>query len=669
MMNRLGDSTSLYLRQHADNPVHWQPWDDAALAEARQRDCPILLSIGYSACHWCHVMAHESFEDAATGADMNRLFVNIKVDREERPDLDKLYQLAHQLLSRRGGGWPLTVFLEPQQLVPFFAGTYFPPAPRHGLPGFREVLRRVRDWFDHSRDEIQGLNDQLGKAISAIQQPGEGQLPAADTLLSTAAQAALARHDHVHGGFGGAPKFPQAPLLAALPVLELHDPLLRAAAVLDLTLERMAGGGLRDQLDCGFFRYTVDGDWTIPHFEKMLYDNAQLLPLYAQRSANPWFAEVAAGIVDWLHGAMRQDNGGFSSSIDADADGVEGGFHVWDPLELARQLPEHAWQAAEQAFGLDQPPNFEGRHWHLTRRAGHEPSAALDEAIHSMLALRAQRTPPATDHKQLASWNALAVNGLALAGMAMQREDWVDSAQQCMDFIRREAWREGRLYAVVAAGTARFPAYLDDHAFCLQAALNLLQARWDGDLYLFCLQLAERLLGDFEDTTHGGFFFTGSQHDAPMQRLRLLQDDATPSGNGVAAQALMQLGHLAAEPRYLDTAGRLLESAGTEFKRYPLAHASLLLALQDWHAPPAQVLVSGAELELLQECCRQIRGRRRLNCYAVPAEASTRPGSMPEPPPGDELRAWLCVGMRCLPGVDDLATLEQLLEQQLDQTD
>jgi len=461
---------------------------------------------------------------------MNELFVNIKVDREERPDLDKLYQLAHQLMTGRGGGWPLTVFLEPHALVPFFAGTYFPPGPRHGLLAFREVLRRVRDWFDRSRDEVLQLNANLAQAIAAIQKPGEAQGSDTPVLLATAARSALARHDRVHGGFGGAPKFPQAPLLAALPALERHEPALREARTLQLVLERMSRGGLRDQLDGGFFRYTVDGDWTIPHFEKMLYDNAQLLPLYAAQQDSPWFASVAEGIVDWLASELRHANGGYASSMDADAGGVEGGYHVWTSAELRDELGAEQLQAAVSAFGLDQPANFEGRHWHLTRRGGEVDEALLQSAIRRMLELRERRQRPATDRKQLTSWNALCADGLARAGLAMGRADWLDMAGACLEFIRSRAWRDGVLYAVVADERPAFPGYLDDHAFTLQAILSLLQARWDDGLYSFAIQLAERLLAQFEDPEHGGFFFTASDQQAPVQRLRVLQDDATPSG-------------------------------------------------------------------------------------------------------------------------------------------
>jgi uncharacterized protein YyaL (SSP411 family) len=594
---------------------------------------------------------------------MNALYVNIKVDREERPDLDKLYQLAHQLLSRRGGGWPLTVFLEPDSLAPFFAGTYFPPAPRHGMPAFTELLQRVRDWFDENRDEVHRVKDQLAEAIATVQAPGEVETPDVNAVLTQAARYALERQDRLHGGFGGAPKFPQAPLLASLPVLTEHDEDLLAARPLEHALLHMSRGGLRDHLDGGFYRYTVDGDWTIPHFEKMLYDNAQLLPLFAAFTENPWCVQVAEGIVDWLTRELGPAEHGFAASIDADAAGVEGGFHVWGLDELRALLEPAELAAARQAFGLDQPPNFEGSHWHLTRRdADGGADAQLTSAVARMRERRSTRTPPATDHKRLTAWNALCVSGLVRAGLALDRPEWIDDANAAMSFIRSRAWREGALYAVVADGEARFPAYLDDHAFTLQAALDLLEARWDGDLYAFARTLADRLLDEFEDREAGGFCFTAVSADMPVQRLRVLQDDATPNGNGAAALALLQLGHLAAEPRYLAAVDRLVARIGEELERYPLAHATLLRVLAAWHRPPAQVIIAGADPDVSTRWAQSLRGRAHVTCYAVGEGSAPLPAAVPEDAVTGATRAWVCRGLHCLPPVDTIGALEKELD-------
>ena len=499
-MNRLGNETSLYLRQHADNPVDWQPWDENALREAREKDRPILLSIGYSACHWCHVM-----EDEATAELMNRHFVNIKVDREERPDLDRIYQLAHQLLTGRGGGWPLTVFLDPRDQVPFFAGTYFPPERRYGMPSFTEVLQALGQWYEEHRDELGQQNSKLLEALHSINNSkpdNEAELSVsfAQELFSAAAAQMIARHDPVNGGFGAAPKFPQAPLLeaaAAMGELESGDRLLTN---LRFTLERMARSGLRDHLDGGFFRYCVDEHWTIPHFEKMLYDNAQLLPLYAE-GAKRWnsseLEKAATGIAGWLESAMAQAGGGYASSIDADAGGEEGGFHVWTPDEVSEILEEPQLGHFIRHYGLDKPPNFEGQSWHLQYdQTVEDPEleASLEDSRQKLWSVREKRIHPALDKKRLASWNALLAGGFIRAGRALGRDDYLDRAESIFNFIREKLWTGTSLLAVYNEGTAKFPAYLDDYAWLLEALMDSLQTRWNRDRLEFAMQLAEALL-------------------------------------------------------------------------------------------------------------------------------------------------------------------------------
>ncbi|MGH8212846.1 MAG: thioredoxin domain-containing protein, partial [Rhodanobacteraceae bacterium] len=403
MRNELARASSPYLRQHAGNPVHWQEWNEATLAYAKQADAPILLSIGYSACHWCHVMAHESFEDDAIARVMNALFVNVKLDREERPDLDRVYQLAHRALSGRGGGWPLTVFLDPQDLTPFFAGTYFPPSPRHGLPGFGELLQRVRGYYDTHRDELRGQNDRLREWLAGAGTVSSEEIPTTDAVTEIAVQRIAARFDPDNGGTRGAPKFPHAGELELLLDIAL-EPLSREGdkgegshledpgdepnphpalgATLSqreqeeektmalLTLRTMAARGLQDHLGGGFFRYCVDAAWTIPHFEKMLYDNAQLLPLYARAAAafeDPACAQAVRGIVAWLQREMTTPGGAFVSALDADSAGEEGKFYLWTREELRTILDDEEFAAIEAGYGLDGAPNYEGRAWHLVK--------------------------------------------------------------------------------------------------------------------------------------------------------------------------------------------------------------------------------------------------------------------------------------------------------------
>ncbi len=434
MRNRLNEETSPYLLQHADNPVHWQAWNDEALAAARSADKPILLSIGYSACHWCHVMAHESFEDAATARLMNDLFVNVKVDREERPDLDKIYQTAHQLFTGRPGGWPLTVFLTPGEHTPIFSGTYFPKERRYGMPAFREVLAAIDSYYRTQSDEIRTRGASLVEAFR------EMEADAADDLadLSRAPLADARRrldqsYDAAHGGFGDAPKFPHPGFVSLLLAEWTRSKRAgetdeRALGIVTHTLDAMAEGGLYDQLGGGFFRYSVDARWAIPHFEKMLYDNAALLASYADAYAalgNRLYARVASATADWAIRDMQDAGGAFYSTLDADSEREEGKFYVWSPTQIEGLLTPEEYRVAERVFGLSEPPNFEGKHWHLhvtehTEAAAHElgldaerGAALFESARAKLLATREQRVWPGRDDKILASWNGLMIGALA----------------------------------------------------------------------------------------------------------------------------------------------------------------------------------------------------------------------------------------------------------------
>ncbi|MGD8927800.1 MAG: thioredoxin domain-containing protein [Lysobacterales bacterium] len=682
MMNRLHNESSLYLRQHAANPVHWQPWDQRALDEARSRGVPILLSIGYSACHWCHVMAHESFEHAPTADLMNRLFVNIKVDREERPDLDRVYQLSHQLLTGRGGGWPLTVFLDPDGQVPFFAGTYFPLERRYGMPAFREVLQAVHQWYSEKGDEVADQNRKLTAALDRIQAPEPGAADApgpeqAAALLRRAADQVESRLDRASGGYGGAPKFPQAPLLQAVAWLGGTDhPQLEDGLV--FSLERMASSGLRDHLDGGFFRYCVDATWTIPHFEKMLYDNAQLLPLYAEaasRSGNPLLREAAEGIAGWLVDEMRQAGGAYAASIDADADGEEGGFHVWTPEQVSALLEGRALQVFTSAYGLDRPANFENRAWHLVRHrtdAELARSFSMDEpTIREELAgaremlrrARSDRIHPTLDDKQLGSWNALLAAGFVRAGRALERQDWLDRADEILAFVRRELWSAGQLHAVYNRGEARLAAYLDDYAWLLDALLERLQARWSAEWLGFAIEIADAMLERFEDEAHGGFYFSDAAVEVPVTRSMVWQDDATPCGNAAAARALFRLGRLLGEPRFERAASRCVARSASVLEQSTLALASMLPALSEAADPPLHLVISGGRPEDRRKFRQWVDARYRLDCYALDPNDDALPGVLAEYRSADCVTAWLCRGTHCMPPVSTREDLERLLQQ------
>ena len=659
MPNRLSTETSPYLLQHADNPVEWYPWGDEAFAEAQRSDKPVLLSVGYSACHWCHVMAHESFEDETTAELMNRLFVNIKLDREERPDLDKIYQVAHQLLTQRGGGWPLTMFLDGNNRRPFFGGTYFPKEARYGMPAFSDLLAKVADYYSGERDSIREQTANLVDVLGRLQPNSAVTTTALSRGPVKLARDAFAKSfDGEYGGFGAAPKFPHPTTVDFLMrcwcrCANDDEPDVEALFMATLTLKRMADGGLFDHVGGGFCRYSVDRYWQIPHFEKMLYDNGPLLASYALAalaSGDPQFKRAAEMTATWLLADMRAENGGFYSSRDADSEGEEGRYYVWTPDEVRAKLgDDYALFAAH--FGLDQPANFEGR-WHLTARNdldNEDDIATIERSRRRLLKTRSQRIPPQRDDKQLTAWNALTIRGLAVAGRAFERSDLIDAAAAATDFIAEKLFVDGRLYASYKDGRARFPAYLDDYAFLLDALLELLQARWSDAHLSWAQQLADLLLERFEDTDNGGFFFTADDHEELIHRPKPLADEALPSGNGIAAFALQRLGFLLGETRYLDAATRVLQGSMQAMEEYPHAHVSLLNALHEYFEHPEIVVIRGAaaEIDRWARSAAMVYAPGRL-VYAISDEAADLPGALADRTAVEgETVAYRCLGTHC----------------------
>lgn len=599
--NRLAKEASLYLQQHATNPVDWYPWGEEALAKAKKEDKPILLSIGYSACHWCHVMAQESFADDETAKVMNELFINIKVDREERPDLDKIYQMAHQLLTGRPGGWPLTVFLTPGDQIPYYAGTYFPRLPRYGMPGFTDLLYKITSFYYSHRHRIEQQNKKMLEALRQLATPSAVSSDKLNSEPLFEAKKQLAEQfDRTHGGFGEAPKFPCPTFLEYLfhqweHALQQGKEDKATLMMLEVTLIKMAQGGIYDQLGGGFFRYSVDTRWQIPHFEKMLYDNAQLLACYAKADValkNPLFQHVIAQTVDWLQREMRAPQGGYFATLDADSEHVEGKFYYWDKAEITSLLTQAEYDVANLYFGLEGPPNFEG-FWHLhiardlpdvaqqlhldQQKAAHY----LQSAITKLHEAREKRTAPSRDEKILTAWNALVIKGLALASLALKKDELIDTAQQTLDFIRHHLFMDGTLFACYKNGHVYQRGYLDDYAFLLEAIVVLLHVRSREQDVKFATDLADILLTHFYDHQSGGFFFTSDQHERLIQRPKPLIDEALPSGNGVAALALLRLGRLINEPRYIDAAQKTLQVAWLGITSYPASYCSLLNALQE----------------------------------------------------------------------------------------
>ena len=679
--NKLAGETSPYLLQHAHNPVDWHAWNETALALARSEDRPVLLSIGYAACHWCHVMAHESFEDTDTAALMNRLFVNVKVDREERPDLDRIYQLAHQLLAQRGGGWPLTVFLTPDDLTPFFAGTYFPREPRYGMPGFKDVLLRVEQFYREHKQELKEQKAQLQEAFASMDAEDAATSDAMDAApIGDALGALLKSFDPRDGGFGRAPKFPHTAELELLLHISVSPDVEQETRdtcrhMANLSLRRMAEGGIYDHLGGGFSRYAVDNAWSIPHFEKMLYDNGPLLLLYAQAfrlMGDGLFRRTADETAAWAMGEMQSDRGGYYSSLDADSEGHEGKYYVWDRDEMKGILNETEFVAFAERYGLDDPANFEGR-WQLRialdvarkvppPRVSPATEALLDAARAKLLQVRAIRVRPGLDDKVLTAWNGLMIRGMAAAGRLLRRQEYTDSAARAADFIRKELWKDGRLYASWRADAAKLPAYLDDHAFLLAGLLELLQAEWDSARLAWARQIADAMLERFEDKERGGFWFTADDRPTPLFRPKNFGDESMPAGNALAARALISLGHLCAEPRYIDAAERTLRAGLPAMRQYPASHAAMLLALEEMLVPPTMVVLRG-KADALVDWCDELANQydpRRL-VLAIPADAKGLTGLLARCLPRGKACAYVCRGTTCSLPVTSIASLGMAL--------
>jgi len=679
MPNRLASQTSPYLQQHADNPVDWHPWDEQTLALARRENKPILLSVGYSACHWCHVMAHESFEDPEVAAQMNRYFVNIKVDREERPDLDQIYQTAHAMLTQRSGGWPLTMFLMPDG-TPFFGGTYFPKQARYGMPGFLDLLPRVAEVYHTQREEIGRQNSALLEALArTVPAPSSGrELKRApiDAAVREFAQVL----DDVHGGIGQAPKFPHPFELAFCLRRHALEGGEIALAVARLTLTKMAEGGIYDQLGGGFCRYSVDPHWSIPHFEKMLYDNAALLGLYSDAwlvTGQPLYRKVVAETAQWVIREMQSPDGGYYSSLDADSEHEEGKFYVWTKDEVRALLSAEEYAVIELHYGLDGPANFEGHSWHLRvmkpvpdvarelGRAAEECEARLAEGRAKLLAARDKRVRPGRDEKVLTSWNALMVRGMARAARVLGEPSWLASARGALEYIRRTLWHDGRLMATCKDGRAHLNAYLDDYAFLLDAVLELLQGEFREEDLTLARQLAEVLLAQFEDRDSGGFYFVSHDHETLIHRPKQGHDGATPSGNGIAAQALQRLGHLTGEARYLDAAHRTLELFYPVLERQPSACVSLLTALEEHLVPPQVVILRGAPEPIADWQRALARTCRPASLIlGIRSDAGRLPAALEKPAPATAVSAWVCRGVNCLPPIGDRSELERVLSEE-----
>ncbi len=613
-------------------------------------------------------MSHESFDNPETAEVINEHFVAIKVDREERPDLDRIYQLSHQVLTEQPGGWPLTLVLDPHTQTPFFAGTYFPAEGRHGVPGFSEVLVNISKAWNEKRDALNGQTEKLRDFLSRSAQATPTDRPLTLDPGSAALNNLKRQYDPIHGGFGSAPKFPNAPLLKFLMDWSGFDRDQRAEAdaMVINTLKKMAAGGLFDQLGGGFFRYSVDGAWSVPHFEKMLSDNAQLLSLYAaagQRYQRPDFVRVARRIAGFMERELKAGGGGFITALDADSDGEEGHYYLWEREEIQTKLSSVEAQIAGAFWGLDQPPNVGDKHWHLgsgqtldklARKMGVGRSLAeecLVNARRKLLGHRRLRPAPMRDDKVLSATNGLAISALASAARISGNEALVTTAQKALDFIRARLWVDGRLLAVARGSRSYQMGFLDDYAFLLDGVLEMLATSFRPADLEFAQLLARALLTHFEDPYQGGFFFTASDHETLIQRPRPLQDDATPAGNAVAARGLLRLGRLLDNLVYVNAAERTLKCAWDELQRSPQACGAMLGVLDEWLNPPAVVVLRG-DKDQIQQVRRDLANEAiiRSQVYALdPASLIQRY------PVEGPFTAYRCDGTRCSAAILDPA--------------
>jgi hypothetical protein len=624
-MNRLSGATSLYLQQHAANPVAWWEWGDPAFDAARAADVPVLLSIGYSACHWCHVMAHESFEDPTVAAEMNRLFVCIKVDREERPDVDAVYMDAVQAMTGHGG-WPLTVFLTPKG-EPFYGGTYFPPQPRGGMPGFVQVLEAVASAWQDRRGDIERSAASLTEAVGHIAVPPPGTLPDAAELLDESVRRLVAAADPVHGGFGRAPKFPSPTLLWFLLGWAARRNDEKVLAVVTAALDGMAAGGIRDQLAGGFHRYSVDAAWAVPHFEKMLYDNAQLARLYCaawQVTGTALYRDVATATADYLLAELRDGHGAFQATQDADTAKGEGATFVWTPAEVRAVLPPEVAEVAIAWYGITPNGNHEGATVLSARRTSLELAGGLglteDElaerlarAAAGLRRARAERVQPATDPKVITAWNGLAIDALARLALAVRRPDYLAAAVAAGRFLVDSMSPGGELAHSWADGRTGTPGFLDDLAAFAGGCISLYEATFDDYWLGQATTAVDTLLSDFA-APDGGFFRSGVRHERLVARQMDLLDAAVPSGNGLAAAALLRLGGLTGRASYFEVAERTLLRAGAVMAEAPSGGGALLSALDDWASGVREVAVIGP------------RGRDDTEALFYTLHASFRPG-------------------------------------------
>jgi len=614
--NHLINETSPYLRQHAHNPVDWYPWGEEAFAISREQNKPVLLSIGYSACHWCHVMAHESFEDEEIARLMNDNFVNIKVDREERPDLDQIYMNAVQMMTHHGG-WPMTVFLTPDA-IPFYGGTYFPPQDRYNMPGFPRVLISVAEAYKDRRSDIAQTSDQLLNELRRLSETSGSEQSIEKELLDAAFVGITRGYDSVNGGFGGAPKFPPAMTLEFLLRTFVRTGNADALEMVRTTTTKMAYGGMYDQLGGGFHRYSTDAKWLVPHFEKMLYDNALLSRVYLhyyQVSQDELARETTKGILDYVIREMTNDEGGFYSTQDADSEGHEGKFFVWDIAEIKSVLGEKQANFFCAAYDITDSGNFEGENIPnikhslkvVAEKAGvtlDELNASLSQSKRKLFEVREQRIKPDRDEKVITAWNGLMLASFAEAGVVLDRPDYLDIARKNARFILSKLQRDGFLLRTYKDGVAKFNAYLEDYAFLIEGLTTLFETSGEIEWLNAALSLTDRMVEEFWDEDNAGFFFTGTSHEKLIVRSKDYFDNATPSGNSVAASVLLRLGILTDSEHFRNLAVSVFREVADSIRKYPSGFGYALSGLDFILSTPKEVAINAAEQPSLKTFVR-----------------------------------------------------------------
>ena len=680
MANRLAQETSPYLLQHAHNPVDWYPWGEEALARAQAEDKPILLSVGYSACHWCHVMERESFEDAATAALMNEHFINIKVDREERPDIDSIYMAAVQAMTRHGG-WPMTVFLTPEG-APFYGGTYFPPEPRFGMPSFQQILTQVAEAYRTRRDEVAESARSLREHLDSMMQLEIPQVNISTQLLRHAAQEQMKQFDQRFGGYGTAPKFPQVMTLEMVLRHWKRSGDQAALQQVEQTLRAMGNGGIYDQLGGGFARYSVDAYWLVPHFEKMLYDNALLARIYLevyQATGDAWYRRIAEETLDYVIRDMHSPEGGFYAAEDADSEGEEGKFYVWTPAEIQAVLEPEAAEIAMRFWDITDRGNFEGhtilsvpRPIEVVAREFSMEPAALQERIETirerLLTQRAKRVRPGRDDKILAAWNGLMLRAFAFASRVLQRDDYRQIAESNAQFLLEHMRVDGRLMRSYKDQRARFNGYLEDYVNVADGLIELYQATFELRWLQAAIELVDHMLDAFWDAERRTFFDTASDHEQLVTRPRDVYDNAVPSGTSVAVDVLLRLGLLLERPDYGQYAQAVLEDLSGGMAQLPGAFGRLLAALDFALSEAREVAIIGepgaADTEQLHHSLYSVYVPNKVVAGSAPATSAASeliPLLANRPMHNNQATAYVCIRHTCQqPTTEASVMLEQL---------